>query len=49
LQGFRRLQPDRENENDVGLVEPGSGAARVLSRRNQLCCARMLVRWQLNP
>ena len=23
---FRRFQPDRENETDVGLVEPGSGA-----------------------
>jgi hypothetical protein len=34
LQGFRRSQPDRENENDVGLVEPGSGAARAIIRQS---------------
>src|ERR1700682_2561895 len=32
MRGFRRFQPDRENENDVGLVEPGSGAG-ARSRR----------------
>ena len=32
LQCFRRFQPDRENENDVGLVEPGSGAARAITQ-----------------
>src|SRR6266852_901709 len=36
LQCFRRFQPDRENESDVGLVEPGSDLpARLHSNRRQ--------------
>jgi hypothetical protein len=31
---FRRFQPDRENENDVGLVEPGSGGAHAITQQS---------------
>jgi hypothetical protein len=36
LQGFHRFQPDRENENDVGLVERAAALpARLHSNRRQ--------------